>query len=278
LSRLFAQSQLEEAYLANELYLSDQMGAFLQKTNIIRDYLEDYVEGRTFWPQTIWKKHSNQTNDLGYFAANPHARTNANECLHEMITDALEHVPACLTYLSGLQFQPIFRFCAIPQVMAMATLAKCYGNEKVFTGVVKIRKGLSCKLMIRSSTLDGVHEIFYQQAKWIERKAIQFDHLRNGQGNASSQDALMDACDVICAITEPAYRRQQRARLIPMFFLSAVVICQFLPSVTLLLLMAIAIWNYYFGPFHMVTDPYHRLKPSTLWLARVWNEVAGKKR
>jgi len=30
------------------------MGLFLQKTNIIRDYLEDLDSGRTFWPDEIW--------------------------------------------------------------------------------------------------------------------------------------------------------------------------------------------------------------------------------
>lgn len=29
------------------------MGLFLQKTNIIRDYLEDYVDCRAFWPQEV---------------------------------------------------------------------------------------------------------------------------------------------------------------------------------------------------------------------------------
>ena len=43
LSRLFAASGLEKSSMAKELHLSDQMGLFLQKTNIIRDYLEDYV-------------------------------------------------------------------------------------------------------------------------------------------------------------------------------------------------------------------------------------------
>jgi farnesyl-diphosphate farnesyltransferase len=32
------------------------MGLFLQKTNIIRDYLEDFVDGRAFWPQEVrWR-------------------------------------------------------------------------------------------------------------------------------------------------------------------------------------------------------------------------------
>jgi farnesyl-diphosphate farnesyltransferase len=38
-----------------------------QKTNIIRDYLEDYVDGRAFWPQQIWKKYTT-TGDLGELA------------------------------------------------------------------------------------------------------------------------------------------------------------------------------------------------------------------
>ena len=29
-----------------------------QKTNIIRDYLEDLVEGRAFWPREIWAQYS----------------------------------------------------------------------------------------------------------------------------------------------------------------------------------------------------------------------------
>jgi|TARA_B110000971_G_C19929388_1_gene463200 farnesyl-diphosphate farnesyltransferase len=57
LSRLFASSSLERPSLAAELHLSDQMGLFLQKTNIIRDYLEDYVDGRAFWPKEVWEKY-----------------------------------------------------------------------------------------------------------------------------------------------------------------------------------------------------------------------------
>eukprot|EP00986_Skeletonema_menzelii_P007630 scaffold3004_cov51-Skeletonema_menzelii.AAC.1 len=61
------------------------MGLFLQKTNIIRDYLEDYVDGRAFWPQSVWKKYS-ASGDLGYFA-NPETsehETAALNCLDEL--------------------------------------------------------------------------------------------------------------------------------------------------------------------------------------------------
>jgi len=162
LSRLFAQSGLERESFGKEVRLSDRMGMFLQKTNIIRDYLEDYVDGRAFWPQSVWKKYS-KTGDLGYFAyqADSYARLKSLQCLNELVTDALELGPDCLTYMSKLQCSEIFRFCAIPQVMAIATLDKCYANPKVFTGVVKIRKGTSCKLILRTNNLDEVHETFY---------------------------------------------------------------------------------------------------------------------
>jgi len=130
LSRLFSASGLEKPSLATELYLSDQMGLFLQKTNIIRDYLEDYVDGRAFWPQSVWKKYS-ASGDLGYFAnpATVEHETAALNCIDELVTDALELVPDCLSYLSKLRCAEVFRFCAIPQVMAIATLDKCYHNK-----------------------------------------------------------------------------------------------------------------------------------------------------
>ena len=42
--QLFATSRLEKAALANMEELANNMGLLLQKTNIIRDYLEDIVE------------------------------------------------------------------------------------------------------------------------------------------------------------------------------------------------------------------------------------------
>lgn len=59
LSQLFASSGLEpEAFRAMD-ELSNCMGLFLQKTNIIRDYLEDIEEEpapRMFWPRDVWSK------------------------------------------------------------------------------------------------------------------------------------------------------------------------------------------------------------------------------
>ena len=196
LSRLFSASGLEDVSLAKEPHLSDQMGLFLQKTNIIRDYLEDCVDGRAFWPQSVWKKYS-ATGDLGYFM-DQHLAPNREaslKCLNELITDALELVPDCLTYLSKLRCAEIFRFCAIPQVMAIATLDKCFNNFDVFTGVVKIRKGLSCKLILNTADIQGVHATFFQFAKHIESKADPTD---------PSYNRTKKICKIIRDITTPS--------------------------------------------------------------------------
>ena len=95
----------------------------------------------------MWKKYA-KTGELGYFAKQEDAevRVRSLECLNELVTDALELAPDCLAYLKKLQCEEIFRFCAIPQVMAIATLSEVYNNKKVFSGVVKIRKGVACKV------------------------------------------------------------------------------------------------------------------------------------
>ena len=54
---------------------------------------------------------------------------------------SLVHVQDCLIYLSVLRDQSVFNFCAIPQVMAIATLALVYRNPLVFTRNIKMRRG-----------------------------------------------------------------------------------------------------------------------------------------
>jgi len=160
------------------LGLANSMGLFLQKTNIIRDYLEDYVDGRSFWPQSVWKKHT-KAGDLGEFArptahgagvrmplpglagkvAGKGVGFQALHCLNELVADALELVPDCLEYLERLRDPAVYRFCAIPQVMAIATLNAVFDNPKLFTGVVKIRKGLTARLMC--GTVEGPDAVFW---------------------------------------------------------------------------------------------------------------------
>ena len=175
LSDLFAASGLEDQQFRKEHRLSNSMGLFLQKTNIIRDYLEDLDVGRTWWPDDIWSLYADK---LSFFKHNPHSKKSL-ACLNHMVTDALQHVPDCLEYMSRIKDIQVFRFCAIPQVMAIATLAAVYNNPNVFKKVVKIRKGLSCNMMINTNDLDSVKRIFFTFAKDIERRIPSDDPSRD---------------------------------------------------------------------------------------------------
>jgi farnesyl-diphosphate farnesyltransferase len=170
LSNLFAVSGLESQWYATADDLANSMGLLLQKTNITRDFLEDIcqVPSRIFWPKDIWSKY---TEILENFKK-PEYASKGVYCLNEMVTDALTHVPACLDYMSRLQDKKIFNFCAIPQVMAIATLALCYNNYNVFTGVVKIRRGQTAKIIfdIYERGQQAVYEHFYNFTNDIAAK------------------------------------------------------------------------------------------------------------
>ncbi|XP_030303044.1 squalene synthase-like [Calypte anna] len=103
----------------------------------------------------------------------------AVQCLNELITNALHHVPDVLTYLSRLKNQSVFNFCAIPQVMAIATLAACYNNQQVFKGVVKIRKGQAVTLMMDATNIQAVKAIMYQYVEEIYQKIPSTDPSSN---------------------------------------------------------------------------------------------------
>eukprot|EP00762_Andalucia_godoyi_P005047 ANDGO_01470.mRNA.1 Squalene synthase len=168
LSRLFAVSGFEDPSFSNLAELSNAMGLFLQKTNIIRDYLEDLDEERMFWPSDVWGKYAKNIEDFA--SRNPAQRSNALKCLNELITNALEHAPQSLDYISRLRHPQVFAFCAIPQVMAIGTLAACYNNGKLFEGVVKIRKGQAAKMMLYARNMPAVYSIFYGFAADIAEK------------------------------------------------------------------------------------------------------------
>ncbi|XP_078085469.1 squalene synthase isoform X1 [Mustelus asterias] len=166
LSRLFSASELEDPVVGQDTELANSMGLFLQKTNIIRDYLEDQQEGREFWPQEVWSKYAEKLSD---FTKPPNIQA-ALQCLNELITNALQHVPDVIKYLSRLHNQSVFNFCAIPQVMAIATLAACYNNPQIFRGVVKIRKGQAVTLMLEATNMEAVKGMIRQYTQVIGQK------------------------------------------------------------------------------------------------------------
>nr|CAO98816.1 squalene synthase [Nakaseomyces delphensis] len=140
----------------NSFQLYESMGLFLQKTNIIRDYAEDLNDGRSFWPKEVWSLYADKLTDF----KDPKNTQNGVNCINHLVLNALTHVIDVLTFLSSVHEQSTFQFCAIPQVMAVATLAKVFNNPDVLKKNVKIRKGTTCYLILNSRTLKGTIEIF----------------------------------------------------------------------------------------------------------------------
>jgi len=174
LSKLFAAHGDEEPGLAKELKLSDDMGLFLQKVNITRDYLEDLVDGRAFWPREIWADYAPRLRDLRDMISSPapgdagrDGRDLALQCLNHQVADALALAPSCLRYMQRLRHPDVFKFCAIPQVMAIATLERLVNNAEVFTGVLKIRKGQALLLMSQAGDMQSVYAIFLRYSRLI---------------------------------------------------------------------------------------------------------------
>nr|AIW04729.1 squalene synthase [Dryopteris fragrans] len=188
LSQLFHASGLED--LAPD-DLSNSMGLFLQKTNIIRDYLEDINEipkPRMFWPRDIWGKYASKLED---FKEEENSEA-AVECLNDLITNALSHALDCLTYMAALKDHAVFRFCAIPQIMAIGTLAVCYNNVHVFRGVVKIRRGLTAKIMDQTHTMADVYGAFYDFCSMLSVKINKKDP--SSQRTLNCVEAIQHAC------------------------------------------------------------------------------------
>ncbi|XP_051134927.1 squalene synthase 8-like isoform X1 [Andrographis paniculata] len=141
--------------------LCDGVGLFLQKIDIIKDYLEDINEmpkPRIFWPRQIWGKYVNKLEDF----KDEDNSSEALLCLNEMITNALLHVKSYLIYISSLRDPIMFRFFAFAKVAGIATLALCYNNIQVFRGGVELRYGLVAKIFYRTKTMsdvyDGLHD------------------------------------------------------------------------------------------------------------------------
>lgn len=167
LTRMAILSKFGSKVLEEKPELHKSMGLFLQKTNIIRDFREDLDDNRTFYPKELWGKHISSLKLL----ADPANGEQGVYVITEMTINALEHVEHVLEYLDNVSEASLYRFCAIPQVMAIATLELVFGNKDMFQNHLKIRRGLSAKLIMESTTREGVYNIFREYVRKI--------HLRN---------------------------------------------------------------------------------------------------
>ncbi|KAE8215469.1 hypothetical protein CF327_g1223 [Tilletia walkeri] len=199
LSRILAESGIERPWLGDQLQLSNHMGLFLQKTNIIRDYAEDCAEQRFFWPRDCWgdKRYNGGFDSQASVArgiepigastgAEVHARgakfqavgpdgKAAMFVLSGMLLDAISHATHSLDYLAVIRDQSVFNFCAIPQVMAIATFEALAGNPDVFKRNVKIRKSQAVQLIIRAVNPRDVAYTFLTYARMIHKKVTPDD-------------------------------------------------------------------------------------------------------
>lgn len=167
LTRLFVLAKLANPALMERPELTESMGQFLQKVNIIRDIREDFDEGKKWWPKEIWSKHVDKMEDL----FKPENRQKALYCSSEMVLNALKHADECLYYMAAVRDQSVFNFVAIPQSMAIATLDTVFMNPDIFTKNVKISKGDACQLMIESTqNLRIVCDVFRRYARSIHQK------------------------------------------------------------------------------------------------------------
>ncbi|CAL9736026.1 squalene synthase Erg9p [Monosporozyma servazzii] len=164
LTQLIVLARFGSPNLLKDTQLFESMGLFLQKTNIIRDYLEDLEDGRHFWPKEIWSQYGKT---LDYFTKD---ETAGVHCINHLVLNAMDYIEDVMTYLSSVSEQSSFQFCAIPQVMAIATLAEVMNNPKVLRQNVKIRKSTTCSLILKSRSFKGCVEIFQYYLRIMRHK------------------------------------------------------------------------------------------------------------
>jgi farnesyl-diphosphate farnesyltransferase len=204
LSQIFTISGLEFNDLTKYDKLSNSMGLFLQKTNIIRDIKEDYDEKRYWWPNDIVNKYfSSMHHVFGNKSEDYNNSNNSNnsngeqnirkiseeniitekhtDLLNEMIMNALEHIPDSIEYLSLVKHNNNFKFCAIPQVVAVQTLASIFNNQNVFNKTEKLNKTTLARIFIDVNEINSVLQFYIDAVEKIEIKIIDSNCLNSKQ-------------------------------------------------------------------------------------------------
>ncbi|KXS10802.1 farnesyl-diphosphate farnesyltransferase, partial [Gonapodya prolifera JEL478] len=209
LTGLFIASGLEPQLSAlsrdRALFLSNQMGLMLQKINILRDFSEDVPQGRVFWPKDVWGKYVANVEDM----LEPRNLELARACLNDLCGDALSLVPDSLEYLSLLRDPTIFRFCAIPQTMAISTLTLVLDNPKNFRmPLLKIRKGQACEQILGSGDFDSVRVLYLRELRAQAAKV--FGIVRRG-GEDVKRGTVLDL-DIALGKAESAVRHHDKIR------------------------------------------------------------------
>ncbi|CAN1745517.1 Squalene synthase 10, partial [Linum perenne] len=78
------------------------------------------------------------------------------------------------------------------QIMAIGTLAMCYNNVEVFRGVVKMRRGLTAKVINDTKTMADVYGAFHDFSLMLKSKVDKNDP--NATKTLSRLEAIQDTC------------------------------------------------------------------------------------
>ena len=193
LSQIFTLSGLEFNDLTKHENLSNSMGLFLQKTNIIRDGKEDYDEKRYWWPKDIVSKYFSSMDDIfanrvggGEEEEEDETKeltitTKHTDLLNEMIMNALRHIPDSIEYLSLVKNNSNFKFCAIPQVVAVQTLVTLFYNPNVFKKTEKLNKTTLARIFIDTNDMNSILQFYIDAVEKIEKKIADNESLNNKQ-------------------------------------------------------------------------------------------------
>lgn len=198
LSQIFTLSGSEFNDLTKHENLSNSMGLFLQKTNIIRDIKEDYDEKRYWWPKDIVSKHFSSMDDIfanrvgGVGGEGEEKKkedetkeltitTKHTDLLNEMIMNALRHIPDSIEYLSLVKNNSNFKFCAIPQVVAVQTLVTLFYNPNVFKKTEKLNKTTLARIFIDTNDMNSILQFYIDAVEKIEKKIADNESLHSKQ-------------------------------------------------------------------------------------------------
>ena len=204
LSRIFTLSGSEFNDLTKYENLSNSMGLFLQKTNIIRDIKEDYDEKRYWWPKDIVSKHFSSMDEIfdnrreAGEAGEPTITNKHIDLLNEMIMNALRHIPDSIEYLSIVKNNSNFKFCAIPQVVAVQTLVTLFHNPNVFKKTEKLNKTTLARIFMDTSDMNSVLQFYIDAVEKIEKK-ISDNESSDQSSNSKHPHRYVDELDKIKA-------------------------------------------------------------------------------
>ena len=141
ISQIFSICGKESPPTNSHLELSNSVGRFLEKRDIIGDYREDVDQQRYLWPREIWGRKKYGFKEMAEMHnTDPDTVRRATYVQSEMILDALQHVTDGLDYLRSLQNQSVFNSSAIIAIVALANLELCFMNKEMFQRKVEIRK------------------------------------------------------------------------------------------------------------------------------------------